>query len=384
MRKEKVNSTHGQTHIRKMNRPSFIRGANPTSHTLPTKKMWKLLRLLRAKFFRPRNSRRHSEDTLFESPLPESPFGKQQVRIFDEPHEYITIEGGAGATGIDGCTKTDVLLPEEDPRPLQTMGMKATILPRRNPREERENEYVLSILRSSYSLLRSHSMWEKALAIALKNPKLTAEEKDQLQADARINSTTVLDVLKEAGAMKLKKEDARWRFRTDGETIVLRERFDQVVDTFSKYSSVVSAAIQHNPEVTSLVWSGVLFFMQVGYTESTQLSSGGSEEHWLRYMESAVHEQQGAGKEYHCSDGKNRRLYASSAFYSEIYEEGLSSLSTTDTPDILASWNAQLEEALPQYYAAVLVFVVKARSYFASTSAACQWTCTHSARRIDH
>jgi hypothetical protein len=47
--------------------------------------------------------------------------------------------------------------------------------------------------------------------------------------------------------------------------VILRERFDRIVEGFNKYATIIDVVIQHHPDVTSLVWASARFLLQVSY-----------------------------------------------------------------------------------------------------------------------
>jgi len=92
---------------------------------------------------------------------------------------------------------------------------------------------------------------------------LTADEKTQLNSEA-MTSCTVFSVLDAANDARKDRDDNKWRYtKKNGEVVVLRERFDTIVEGFEKYAKIVDIAIQHHPEVTSLIWASARFLIQV-------------------------------------------------------------------------------------------------------------------------
>jgi hypothetical protein len=57
---------------------------------------------------------------------------------------------------------------------------------------------------------------------------------------------------------------------------------------------------------------------------------------------------------------------ANSEFYASIFEDALNRRFTI--PETSAAWEKQLDTALPDFYAAILVFSIKAKAYFKSSS----------------
>lgn len=49
----------------------------------------------------------------------------------------------------------------------------------------------------------------------------------------------------------------------NGKTILTRGRMHMILSKVQKYTSIVGVAVQHSPEVTSLVWAGMRFLLDV-------------------------------------------------------------------------------------------------------------------------
>jgi hypothetical protein len=96
--------------------------------------------------------------------------------------------------------------------------------------------------------------------------KLNKNEKSQVDCD-KLSSCTVQSVLEEAGKARAERDENKWRYtKKDGEVVILRDRFDRIIEGFTKYADCISIAIQHQPEVTSLVWAAARFLIQVRKT----------------------------------------------------------------------------------------------------------------------
>jgi hypothetical protein len=103
--------------------------------------------------------------------------------------------------------------------------------------------------------------WKNAYEIAVK--LLTEDERKQLGTETT-TSCTVFSVLEAAEDARKDRDDNKWRYtKKNGEVVILRERFDTIVGGFEKYAKIVDVAIQHHPEVTSLVWASARFLIQV-------------------------------------------------------------------------------------------------------------------------
>jgi hypothetical protein len=103
--------------------------------------------------------------------------------------------------------------------------------------------------------------WKLAYEIAME--KLSEDEKLQVTSDMT-SSCNIYSVLDAASKARTERDENKWRYtKSNGEVIILRERFDKIIEGFTKYADSISIAIQHQPEVTSLVWAGARFLIQV-------------------------------------------------------------------------------------------------------------------------
>jgi hypothetical protein len=93
--------------------------------------------------------------------------------------------------------------------------------------------------------------------------KLSVDERAQVDSDMA-SSCNIYSVLDAASKAKAERDENKWRYtKSNGEVIILRERFDKIIEGFTKYADCISIAIQHQPEVTSLVWAAARFLIQV-------------------------------------------------------------------------------------------------------------------------
>ena len=115
------------------------------------------------------------------------------------------------------------------------------------------------------------------------------------------------------------------------------ERLGEILRSVEKYSSIVDTAIQSNPLVSALVWAGIKGIMLVTLNHIEVIE--GFEVAIAALLE----------KMSMCE------------FYSSIYSGvTLPSQSTVNSSQL----QSMLDSALPGLYAAVIVFSVKARTYF--------------------
>jgi hypothetical protein len=93
--------------------------------------------------------------------------------------------------------------------------------------------------------------------------KLNEDERLQVDSD-EISCCTVQSVLEEADKARAERDENKWRYTNqDGEVVILRERFDKIIEGFTKYADCIGIANQHQPRVTNLIWSAARFLIQV-------------------------------------------------------------------------------------------------------------------------
>ncbi|KAI5804812.1 hypothetical protein DFH27DRAFT_386729 [Peziza echinospora] len=126
-------------------------------------------------------------------------------------------------------------------------------------------------------------------------------------------------------------------------------RIQNVLKTIDGYAKIVDTAIQHSPEVTSLVWAGARAMLQIAlnHIEITEA---------LEAATALIAEKM-----------------AICEFYASVYEE--TRRSRIDISSAAATkLQRTLDSSLPELYAAVLVFSVKGHQYFSSsTSRVTKW-----------
>ena len=124
--------------------------------------------------------------------------------------------------------------------------------------------------------------------------------------------------------------EKQWSYTRRGKEVRVMERLGKVLKIVDNYSKVVDIAIQSNPQVTALIWSSVRAIIQVALNHVEVIEG-------LEVALAALVE-----KVSICE------------FYAEMYYR---------VP--LASQSIiKLDSALPEFYAAVVVFTAKARGYF--------------------
>jgi hypothetical protein len=104
--------------------------------------------------------------------------------------------------------------------------------------------------------------WEIAYEIALE--KLSVDEISQVDFDKK-SSCSVYSVLDAANKARADRDESKWRYTNkNGEVVILRDKFDRVVEGFTKYAGFIGANIQHQqPDAMSLVWVTARSFIEV-------------------------------------------------------------------------------------------------------------------------
>ncbi|RPB18291.1 hypothetical protein L211DRAFT_831763 [Terfezia boudieri ATCC MYA-4762] len=181
-------------------------------------------------------------------------------------------------------------------------------------------------------------IWDEALKLAekklkdnnlppLKHTNLTSQSAEE-NMDAVVNALN---------AVQEDDKKRRWRYTWRGKEIVVVERLGKILENVGQYKKVVDTAIQSNPQVSALVWAGVRAIMQVALNHVEAIEG-------LEVAIAALLE-----KMTICE------------FYAGIYI-GVPLTSGSAANSLLRQ--LMLESALPELYAAVIVFTVKARAYF--------------------
>jgi hypothetical protein len=115
--------------------------------------------------------------------------------------------------------------------------------------------------RRNMLIMCARRQWKRAYEIAIE--KLSVEERSRIDSDM-VSSCNLYSVLDAASKTLAERDENKWRYtKLNGEVVILRERFDKIIEGFTKYADCISIAIQHQPEVTSLVWAAARFLIQV-------------------------------------------------------------------------------------------------------------------------
>jgi hypothetical protein len=140
-----------------------------------------------------------------------------------------------------------------------------------------------------------------------------------------------------------------------------RKRFHKIVKGLDTYARIVDVAIQHNPDITALVWAGARFLLQVrkfvlawpieGTNSPFRRSISITKRTWKNWKRLWK---------------VLSRLWLGASFTKLSIGEWVMSLRSSTTIDALS---ISLQESLPQFYCSVIVFTIKARRYFSPESA---------------
>jgi hypothetical protein len=140
-----------------------------------------------------------------------------------------------------------------------------------------------------------------------------------------------------------------------------RKRFHKIVKGLDTYARIVDVAIQHNPDITALVWAGARFLLQVrkfvlawpieGTNSPFRRSISITKRTWKNWKRLWK---------------LLSRLWLGASFTKLSMGEWVMSLRSSTTIDALS---ISLQESLPQFYCSVIVFTIKARRYFSPESA---------------
>jgi len=145
--------------------------------------------------------------------------------------------------------QTPVLTPTKGRQPLSTV-----------PQAVRGTNYISTLSPS----ISSH-LWQKTLKKAqegLAKYKLPSLELGSLQSQSAAENIQSLIV--ELETAHRENKGRQWRYKDrQGNEIVWVERLGKILKSVDKYAKIVDTAIQHHPDITSLVWAGAKTMLQV-------------------------------------------------------------------------------------------------------------------------
>jgi len=111
----------------------------------------------------------------------------------------------------------------------------------------------------------SSGIWQKALEIAqesLAKYQLPSLELGRLQSQSGAENIQAL--VAELETAHQENKDKQWRYKDrQGNEVFWVERLGNILKSVDKYAKIVDTAIQHHPDITSLVWAGARTILQV-------------------------------------------------------------------------------------------------------------------------
>jgi len=129
---------------------------------------------------------------------------------------------------------------------------------------------LLTVLHANHSpsavpLSSSSHVWQKTLEIAQKSLakyKLPSLELGNLQSQSAAENIQAL--VAELEIAHRESKDRQWRYKDrQGNEVAWVERLGNILKSVDKYTKIVDTAIQHHPNITSLVWAGARAILQV-------------------------------------------------------------------------------------------------------------------------
>ena len=109
-------------------------------------------------------------------------------------------------------------------------------------------------------------IWDKALEIAQK--KLSDYNLPPLDLTNLTSQSAEENIQAVINALNTFQEDnqkKQWSYTWHGKEVIIVKRVGEILRSMEKYSKIVDTAIQTNPQVSALVWAGILAIMRVRY-----------------------------------------------------------------------------------------------------------------------
>lgn len=109
---------------------------------------------------------------------------------------------------------------------------------------------------------QSSVAWAKALEIAKEklSDKLPLDLTNLTLQSAEENMEVVIKALHTLQEDDKKK---KWSYTWRGKKVIIVEQVGKIFKSIDKYSKIVDTAVQSNPQISALVWAGVLAIMRV-------------------------------------------------------------------------------------------------------------------------
>lgn len=108
----------------------------------------------------------------------------------------------------------------------------------------------------------SSAAWDKALEIAEERlgDKIPLDLTNLTLQSAEENMEVVIKALHTLQEDDKKK---KWSYTWRGKKVIIVEQVGKIFKSIDKYSKIVDTAVQSNPQISALVWAGVLAIMRV-------------------------------------------------------------------------------------------------------------------------
>ena len=184
----------------------------------------------------------------------------------------------------------------------------------------------------------SSVVWDQALEIAkgkLSEKNLPSDDLTSLTSQCA--EENIQTIFKSLNTLQEDKHKRRWSFTRHGKEIVIVKHLGDILRSVEKYSKILDTAIPSNSKVGALVWASIKGIMLVA----------------LNHVE--------AIEGFEVAIAALLEKMSICEFYSRIYSGvTLPSQSTVNSSQL----QSMLDSTLPDLYAAVIVFSVKARTYF--------------------
>ncbi|KIM92814.1 hypothetical protein OIDMADRAFT_107066 [Oidiodendron maius Zn] len=165
-----------------------------------------------------------------------------------------------------------------------------------------------------------------------------AQLNDGDRSSINLNQPSKLNILSELLAVteQAKQEciKKKWRYtRKSGETVIISDLFSKVIRWIDLFKQVGDAAVQYDPVHAALPWAGVRFLLQIAVNDIAKFAF---------VMEDIT---------------SIAQMICRYAVFEDVYAQSISAA------------DDELERALIRFYAAILIYLSKARKYFQENSA---------------
>jgi hypothetical protein len=120
-------------------------------------------------------------------------------------------------------------------------------------------------------MIHLRRQWKIAYEIVIE--RLNDDERSQVDSEIA-SSCSVYSVLDAATKARADRDETKWRYtKRNGEVVILRDKFDRIIEGFVKYAGFIGASAQHQqPDATSLVWVAARSLIEVSGHDSSQFN----------------------------------------------------------------------------------------------------------------